>query len=161
MKYLKLVFLTVFIIIFSSNAFALNLEVDSDLNDFAEENLLGENQTQNLRNPFFEKKEAGENPEAEEELELEDGFEADPSLNSAAETDDQRTETIKDVESEPEIIINGVISASNSRLALLVSYQQEKHLLKIGDSLDDYRLTAYKNGEATFEKNGEEFEIAY
>ena len=163
MKYLKLLFFILLIIILNSTAFALNLDVDSQLNDFAKENLLNENKTQNLNNPFFIKKEVEETSEGEDNLEVEE--EVNPQTpaptNTAANTFDESEQNIGEINTEPEIIINGVISASNSRIALLISYQQEKHLLEIGDSLDGYKLTAYKNGEATFKKSGREIKILY
>lgn len=157
MKYLKWFLFIILIIILNNTTFALNLDVDSDLNDFAKENLLKENETQNLNNPFFLKKEEVETPKAdvEEEVELQ------PLANAAANTVRESERNIEKIEAEPEIIINGVILASNSRMALLISYQQQKHLLKIGDSVDDYKLTAYKNGVATFTKNGKEIKVFY
>lgn len=153
MKYLKILFLIAFIFIFSSNVFALNLEVDNDLSDFAQENLLKEDEIKILKDPFYIKKEVVESPVKENK--------AESLLNSDENIHNDRIKTIEKKESEPDIIINGVISASNSRIALLISYQQQKHLLKIGDSFNDYRLTAYKNGKAIFKKNDKIFEIIY
>ncbi|PTV99094.1 hypothetical protein C8C76_11229 [Halanaerobium saccharolyticum] len=152
MKYLKLLFFIVLIITLNSTAFALNLDVDNDLNSFAKENLLNENETQNLTNPFFLNDQLEEVPEEEVEL--------DTSPKMAVNTIENREE-VEEINAEPEITINGVISASNSRMALLISYQQEKHLLEIGDSLDGYEFTAYQNGEATFKKDGREIKVLY
>ncbi|RAK06718.1 hypothetical protein C8C77_12154 [Halanaerobium saccharolyticum] len=146
MKHLKLLLFIVLFITLNSTAFALNLDVDNDLNNFAKENLVNENLTQNLNNPFFLK---------EEEVELQT-----PPPNMA-ENNLEISEEIEEVDADPEITINGVISASNSRLALLISYQQEKHLLEIGESLDGYKLTAYQNGEATFINEGREIIVLY
>lgn len=147
MKHLKLLLFITLIIILNSTAFALNLDVDNDLNNFAKENLLNENLTKNLNNPFFLNEQL-------EEVELES------PPNMAANTIETREE-VEEIDTEPKITINGVISASNSRMALLISYQQEKHLLEIGDSLDGYKFTAYQNGEATFKKEGREIKVLY
>jgi type II secretory pathway component PulC len=152
MKYLKLLFFIILIIILNSTAFALNLDVDNDLNDFAKKNLLNENLTQNLNNPFFLNEQLKEAPAEEVELQT--------PPNMAVNTIKTREE-VEEVDTGPEFTINGVISASNSRIALLISYQQEKHLLEIGDSLDGYKFTAYQNGEATFKKEGREIKVLY
>ena len=152
MKYLKLLFFIVLIIILNSTAFALNLDVDNDLNDFAKKNLLNENLTKNLNNPFFLNEQLKETPD--EEVELQTPPNMDVNITKTR-------EEVEEVDTEPEITINGVISASNSRMALLISYQQEKHLLEIGDSLDGYKFTAYQNGEATFKKEGREIKVLY
>jgi|GEM_PF-2007357 hypothetical protein len=159
MKHLKWLIFIILIITVNFTAFALNLDVDSDLSDFAQENLLTESETQNLKNPFFIKLEVEEVPAEEEIVEAKD-VETQPQTEAAAPVDN-RMERIVMPEPEPEIIINGVISASNSRIALLVNYQQNNHLLEIGDSIDSYELTAYKDGEATFIKNGREIKVSY
>ena len=157
MKNLKIIFLIVLFLTLSSTAFALNLDVDNDLNDFAKENLLKENETQNLKNPFFIEKEVAAISDQETSLEVENKDERTPELN----TSKQNSESSEEIKAKPEFVINGVISASNSRMALLISYQQERHLLKIGNKLDGYRLTAYKNGKATFIKDGVKIEVIY
>ncbi|TDO92253.1 hypothetical protein DFR79_10666 [Halanaerobium saccharolyticum] len=152
MKHLKLLFFIVLIIIFNSTAFALNLNVESELNDFAKGNLLNKNLVQNLNNPFFSNEKIEEAPEEEVEVQTPPNIAVD-TIETGAE--------IEKIDTEPGIIINGVVSASNSRMALLISYQQEKHLLEIGESLDGYKFTAYQNGEATFKKAGREIEVLY
>jgi len=161
MKYLKMLFLIILIITFNSTVFALNLDVDSDLNGFADKNLLNKNETQNLKNPFFIKKELVETPEEQENLEVAEETETQSPINRPVDLVEERVENIEQREPEPEIIINGIISASNSRMALLISYQQEKHLLQIGETVDDYKLTAYQNGEATFIRNGRAIKVSY
>ena len=158
MKTLRIIFTILLIISFSFSAYALNLEVDNDLDNFANQNLLNGNESENLNNPFFIKKEVIEAPEEEEVIERET---LEEQIQPAVVSTEIKEERIEKKESEPEIIINGVISAANSRLALLVNYQQEKHLLKIGSSLDGYRLTAYRDGEATFIKNGRKIKVSY
>ena len=158
MKTLRIIFTIFLIILFSFSAYALNLEVDNDLNNFANQNLLNGNESENLNNPFFIKKEVIEAPAEEEVLERET---IEEQTQPAVVPTEIKEERVEKTEAEPEIIINGVISAANSRLALLVSYQQEKHLLKIGSSVDGYRLTAYRDGEATFIKNGREIKVSY
>jgi hypothetical protein len=158
MKTLRIIFTILLIISFSFSAYALNLEVDNDLNNFANQNLLNGNESENLNNPFFIKKEVVEAPEEEEVIERET---IEEQTQPAVVPTENSEERIEKKEAEPEIIINGVISAANSRLALLVTYRQEKHLLKIGSSLDDYSLTAYRDGEATFIKNGREIKVSY
>jgi hypothetical protein len=160
MKTIRIVFISLIMILFSFSAYALNLEVDNDLNTFANQNLLNGSESEKLNNPFFIKKEVVETlqPEEEEVLEKETPEEQTQPAVIPAET---REERVEKTESEPEIIINGVISAANSKIALLVSYRQEKHLLKIGSSVADYKLTAYRDGEATFVKNGREIKISY
>lgn len=161
MKHLKWLIFIILIITVNCTAFALNLNVDNDLNDFAQENLLTENETQNLTNPFFIKQEVEKVPEEEEIMESENNeTQAQTERVSPVENRVERIE-IPEPEPEPEIIINGIISASNSRIALLVSYQQDNHLIKIGDSIDSYKLTAYKDGEATFIRNGREIKVSY
>lgn len=157
MKNLKIIFLIIFLLTLSSTAFALNLDVDNDLNDFAKENLIKEKETKNLKNPFFIEKEVAAISEQENNLEAENKEQRDPKANSS----EQKSESREEITAKPEIVINGVITASNSRMALLLSYQQERHLLKIGEKLDGYRLTAYKNGKATFIKNGVKTEVIY
>lgn len=149
MKTLRIIFTILLISSFTFSAYALNLEVDNDLNNFANQNLLDVGDTQSLKNPFFIKKEVMEAPEEIEAA-------ADLADNII---DDNRDgpETV----SKPEIIINGVITAASNRMALIVSYNQDKHLLKIGDIMDGYRLSSYKNGEATFVKNGDITKVSY
>ena len=136
----------------NSTASALDLDVESDLNEFAAANKLSSTQIKNLKNPFFIEIETDE---ISDEIATEENYLTEEF--TAVEESNQVEETV----SEPEIVIDGVIKAANSRMALIVSYNQDKHLLKIGDMMNGYRLSSYQNGEAVFIKNGSSIRVKY
>lgn len=153
MKIFKLLLIFILMLIINSSVSALDLDVEDDLNDFAVVNKLSSNQMQNLKNPFFVEIESAEITEAVETDEV------DFPEELAVSEDTSQEEQV--VVSEPDIVIDGIIKAANSRIALIVDYNQNKHLLKIGDTMNGYRLSSYQNGEAVFIKNGSTVRVEY
>ncbi|MGM0549373.1 MAG: hypothetical protein ACQER0_08900 [Bacillota bacterium] len=158
MKFLKILFLLCLIMLISINVFALELEVESQLNDFVQSNLLVELEKENLKNPFFIKKEKVES-DFKKNLDL--GLKANQKESKIiTENKEQQVDEQKN-NYNPEIKINGVLRSSNSKLALLVNYKNQSEIIKIGESLDSYKLISYQAGEATFINQGEKFKVIY
>lgn len=154
MRVIKFVFLVFLISSLSISALALNLDVDNDLSDFVNENLLNNTDSNGLINPFLI--EIPETKKQEENL--------DPVRDDFIEENTNLPEPELEVvepKNEELLTINGVISASNNKTALLINYQNTNHVLRIGNSLDNYRLVSYQNGEATFIRNGNSIKISY
>jgi hypothetical protein len=153
MRVIKFVFLVFLISSLSISASALNLDVDNDLANFADENLLNNTDSNSLINPFLI--EIPETKKQEENLDqVRDDF-----IEENTNLPEPELEVVEPKKEEL-LTINGVISASN-KLALLINYQNTNHVLKIGDTLDNYRLVSYQNGDATFVRNGNSIKISY
>jgi hypothetical protein len=154
MRVIKFVFLVFLISSLSISASALNLDVDNDLANFADENLLNNTDSNSLINPFLI--EIPETKKQEENLDqVRDDF-----IEENTNLPEPELEVVEPKKEEL-LTINGVISASSNKTALLINYQNTNHVLRIGNSIDDYRLVSYQNGEATFIRNGNSIIISY
>lgn len=158
MKVLKILFLLSFIMLISFNSLALELKVESQLNDFVQSNLLAENEKQNLKNPFFIKKEEVEN-NSQQSIDL--GLNLSKKENKIIKENKEQQVDEQKNNYKPEIKINGVLRTSNSNLALLLNYQNKSEIIKIGESVNNYKLINYQAGEATFINQGEKFKVRY
>ena len=165
MKLIKYLIVVMIILFLNLPAAALNLEVDKTLVNFTEKNKLNENQLQNLNNPFRNKElnteqqsqEERETAEAKEESKVK--AEKDSTNNKA----EQQAESTDKSQKEPltNISINGVLSTSNSRTALLINYNNESEVIEVGNTVDGFKLISYQNKTAVFIKNGKRIEVAY
>ena len=124
---------------------ALELDVEDAMSQFASEVRLLDEELRLLRNPFADHRPREPEP--------------GPSRPSPA-PDDEAAE----VEEEPEEIdpptfsINGAVR-SGTRVVLIIENGDVPELLRGGQSRDGYQFTGYENGEATFTRDGQEFNL--
>lgn len=127
---------------------ALELDVEDAMSQFASEVRLLDEELQLLRNPFADYRPVEET-----------ASQSRPTTASASSTD-TGTEAEEEVEevSPPAFRVNGS-ARSGSRVVLIIENGAVPELLKGGQSFDGYQFTGFENGEATFTRDGQEFNL--
>jgi hypothetical protein len=159
MKILKLIFVMILFLTLNSTVFALNLDVDNNLKSFANQSLLDISDIKDLKNPFFIQKKI-ENDGSQNSLDLGLNLPQKEEFNLIKDNIKQQVDE-QNNNYNPPIKINGILRTSNSNLALLLNYQSQSEIIKIGESMDNYKLINYQDGEATFINQGKKLKVKY
>lgn len=164
MKFIRVFLILLLILFLNLPAAALNLEVDKDLVDFTEKNKLSEKQLQDLNNPFrikdlsTEQQNQKEEP-AEAEKEGKVKIKKDSNNNKSGQQGESKDKSQEEILAK--ISINGVLSTSSSRTALLINYNNKTQVVEVGGTVDAFKLSSYQNKTAVFIKNGKRIEVSY
>lgn len=145
MKHLSMVILTICLVLLAPKVMALNLAVDQDLMDFTLQNELAENEISDLNNPFLNQLQPLiENEQQIDQLLVEQHNKFNPE--AAAE----------------ELEVKGILVTGGEKIILIKDLiNNTSELLRPGEMIAGYTFLAYRDNQATFIKNGNEFTINY
>lgn len=156
MKYSVIVILSLILIFsISGEVAALSLDLSEDILEFALENKLSDDEIEELRDPFSRRQE----PEEEADVaDVEDEYEVDifdsQSLEPAVEPEPEPEEVEEEIR-EPDFQVDGFVQSADGRVVLIVGSE----LLRAGESYNDFEFESFRDGEAVFRRDGQEFKL--
>ena len=142
-KFISVIIIAVLIFGFGPGVNALELDVEDAMSQFASEVRLLDEELRLLRNPFADQRPREPEP--------------GPSRPAPAPDDAEAEEEPEEIE-PPTFSINGAVR-SGGRVVLIIENGDVPELLRGGQSRDGYQFTGYENGEATFTRDGQEFNL--
>ncbi len=142
-KFISVIIIAVLLFGFGPGVNALELDVEDAMSQFASEVRLLDEELRLLRNPFADQRPREPEP--------------GPSRPSPAPDDAEAEEEPEEIE-PPTFSINGAVR-SGGRVVLIIENGDVPELLRGGQSRDGYQFTGYENGEATFTRDGQDFNL--
>lgn len=142
-KFISVIIIAVLLFGFGPGVNALELDVEDAMSQFASEVRLLDEELRLLRNPFADQRPREPEP--------------GPSRPAPAPDDTEAEEEPEEIE-PPTFSINGAVR-SGGRVVLIIENGDVPELLRGGQSRDGYQFTGYENGEATFTRDGQEFNL--
>jgi len=142
-KFISVIIIAVLLFGFGPGVNALELDVEDAMSQFASEVRLLDEELRLLRNPFADQRPREPEP--------------GPSRPAPAPDDAEVEEEPEEIE-PPTFSINGAVR-SGGRVVLIIENGDVPELLRGGQSRDGYQFTGYENGEATFTRDGQEFNL--
>lgn len=142
-KFISVIIIAVLLFGFGPGVNALELDVEDAMSQFASEVRLLDEELRLLRNPFADQRPREPEP--------------GPSRPAPAPDDAEAEEEPEEIE-PPTFSINGAVR-SGGRVVLIIENGDVPELLRGGQSRDGYQFTGYENGEATFTRDGQEFNL--
>ena len=125
-------------------AYALELDVEDAMSQFASEVRLLDEELQLLRDPFADQRPREPEP--------------GPIRPSPSPAPDDAVEEEPEEVSPPSFSINGAVRSGN-RVVLIIEDGAVPELLRAGNSYDGYQFVDFADGEAVFRRDGQDFNL--